>query len=166
VAEGQVVTPATKAGLILTAVILLLAIVEYLRARSRRRASSTATKLAPPTELAPPKLIATDGSRYKPGQVWSLRMPNAPQARLLILRVELLPLAGTFVHVAVSGVPVPVGHMPFTEAAIDRSVADLVGTEAVRPELLEGYDEWRKAFDNQGAGVFSVTVPEALKVVQ
>jgi hypothetical protein len=128
-------------------VVLLLAIVAYLRARSRRR----------------PLLAATDESRYKPGQVWSLRIPEAPQALLTILRVESIRGAGTIVHVAVSEVPLAVGHMPFTEAAIDRSVLDLVRTDALGADSLEGYDEWRRAFDNEGAGVFSVTVPEALK---
>lgn len=137
-------------ALLLAVAILLLAIMAYLRARSRRRIT----------------LATTDESRYKPGQVWSMRIPTAPQARLTILRVEFLPGAGTIVHVAVSDVPVPVGHMPFTEAAIDQSVLELVRTDAVRPDSLEGYDVWRKAFDTEGAGVFSVTVPEALKVVQ
>jgi hypothetical protein len=140
-----------QAGVIILAVVvLLLAIAAYLRARSPRRTI----------------LAVTDDSRYKPGQVWSLRLPEAPQARLTILRVESLLGEGTIVHVAVSEVPLPVGHMPFTEAAIERSVLDLVGTVSVGPAALEGYDEWRRAFDNEGAGVFSVTVPEALKVIQ
>jgi hypothetical protein len=135
--------------LMLVVMIVLLTIAAYLRARSPRR-----TALAPASE-----------SRYKPGQVWSLRIPGSPQARLKILRVESIPGAATFVHVAVDNVPVTVGHMPFYEAAIDQSVIDLVGTDPVRPESLEGYDVWRKAFDNEGAGVFSVTVAEALKVL-
>jgi hypothetical protein len=111
-------------------------------------------------------LETTDESRYKPGQVWSLQIPDAPQARLLILRVESLLGVGTIVHVAVGDVPVTVGHMPFTEDAIDRSVLELVRTESLGANALEGYDEWRRAFDNEGAGVFSVTVAEALKHVQ
>lgn len=135
--------------LVVVVIIMLLAIAAHLRARPQPR-----TALEPAGE-----------SRYKPGQVWSLRVPGSPQARLKILRVESLPGAGTFVHVAVDNVPVTVGHMPFTEAAIDQSVIDLVGTDPVRPESLEGYDDWRKAFDNEGAGVFSVTVADALKVL-
>jgi hypothetical protein len=136
-------------GALVVVVVIVLAIGARKRARPQPR-----TALEPAGE-----------SRYKPGQVWSVRIPGSPQARLKILRVESFPGAGTFVHVAVDNVPVTVGHMPFTEAAIDQSVIELVGTDPVRPESLEGYDDWRKAFDNEGAGVFSVTVAEALQIL-
>jgi hypothetical protein len=102
-------------AVILAVVVFLMALAACFRARSTRRAARSADPLE-----------TTDESRYKPGQVWSLRIPEAPLARLTILRVESLPGAGTIVHVAVSGVPVSVGHMPFSEAAIDQSVRDLV----------------------------------------
>jgi hypothetical protein len=78
--------------------------------------------------------------------------------------VESLAGMETIVHVAVRNVPVPVGHMPFTEAAIDRSVVDLIGNQVLPPVSLEGYDDWKKAFETNQAGVFSVTVPEALAI--
>jgi hypothetical protein len=144
-----------KAGAVVLAVaVFLIAVAAYFRARSSRRAASLGADL-----------VMTDQSRYKPGQVWSLRIPEAPLARLTILRVESLPGADSFVHVAVSGVPVAVGHMPFSESAIDKSVGDLVDTVTVGPEALDGYQEWRTAFDSKGAGVFTITVPEALELV-
>ena len=82
-----------------------------------------------------------------------------------MLLVEKIVGAETIVHVAVSEVPVPVGHMPFSEAAIDRSVQNLIRTDPVPEDALEGYQEWRAAFDKGQAGVFTVSVPEVLKVV-
>jgi hypothetical protein len=148
-------------------VILLFAAWAYWRRRRRplppnpESSLSTVADAAAPPQQPTPVLMETDASRYKPGQVWSLQVPGSPQALLKILRVETLTRVGTIVHVAVTNVPMTVGHMPFAEAAIDRSVVELVGTDPVRPESLDGYQEWR----NAKGGWFTVTVPEALKVV-
>jgi hypothetical protein len=142
------------AGLFLVILILVVASWTFWRGRRRQRA---------PFRIPDP--VVTDASRYKPGQVWSLKSPDSPQALLKILRVESLKGAGTIVHVAVTNIPVTVGHMPFAEAAIDQSVLQLVGTDAVPPESLEGYHEWRNAFDKEGAGWFTIPVPEALKIL-
>jgi hypothetical protein len=144
------------------AFVVVVLVVAYV-ARRRRRPNSA------PGDLD--RLLSdTDQSRYKPGQVWSLRSPSlqnptVSQARLTILRVESLAGGPTFVHVAVSGVPVPVGHMPFDEAAIDKSVLEQVDTVTLSPEALEGYEDWRRAFAKQEAGVFTVAVPDVLGLV-
>jgi hypothetical protein len=151
-------------------VILLFGAWAYWRRRRRPlpanaecSPSPVADAVASPQQPAPVRLVETDASRYKPGQVWSLQVPGSPQALLKILRVETLGSIETIVHVAVTNVPTTVGHLPFQEAAIDRSVVELVGTDPMRPESLDGYQEWRNAFETKGAGVFSRTVPEVLE---
>ncbi|HXY37877.1 MAG TPA: hypothetical protein VEI07_26860, partial [Planctomycetaceae bacterium] len=117
------------------AFVILVLIVAWFVTRNRRRRS------AAPDDLD--RLLSeTDQSRYKSGQVWSLREPAPSQARLTVLCVESFDAKATIVHVVVSGVPLPVGHMPFDERAIDESVLEQVDTATLGPEALEGYEEW------------------------
>jgi hypothetical protein len=106
------------------------------------------------------------GSRYRPGQVWGVRLsPEQPaDARLIVLRVEELPKLGRIVHVALQGVRVPGGgtqlqHAPFSEAALDASVLQLTAEGGPIPDFSEGYTRWREA----NGGVFSIPVGEALQ---
>jgi protoporphyrinogen oxidase len=53
-------------------------------------------------------------------------------------------------------------HGPFSEEAIAASVTTLMGETKTLPAYEEGYREWRKAFDAGKAGVFSITVADAV----
>ena len=55
--------------------------------------------------------------------------------------------------------------MPFAEAAVTRSVLNLVA-QGDPPRISEGYTLWRQAFDEGKGGVFTIPVSEAVSFVE
>lgn len=120
------------------------------------------------------KLTELNTGKYRAGQVWKFKpRPGEDGATLTVVRVESSKDLGVIVHVSVKGVHIrnpraPGGfsdtlqHGPFSEAAIAKSVTTLVGETKTLPAYEAGYREWRKAFDARKAGVFSITVAEAV----
>ncbi len=121
-----------------------------------------------------------EASRYRPGQVWSYRTrPQDQGSELIVVAIDHDPRLGTIVHVQLQGVflagpgagpgaapgrTTTIGHMPFSEAAIDRSVIALQRTAAL-PDFRDGYDKWRDAYDVGRAGIFTLAVDEAVDSV-
>jgi hypothetical protein len=110
-------------------------------------------------------------SKFHAGQVWAFMPPtNQPNARLTVLRVESGGKPGTIIHIAISGVSYGDGqtqiqHLPFAEAAIERSVTTLERESGPVPDFAEGYKQWRQAFDAGKGGIFTITVAEAYDAV-
>ena len=50
--------------------------------------------------------------------------------------------------------------------ALDRSAVKLLQEKAPLPDFQEGYSEWRSAFDAGQAGIFTVTVAEAVEFAE
>jgi hypothetical protein len=112
---------------------------------------------------------------YKAGQVWSYKTRKHEEpSTLTVLMVETDSEFGNIVHISVTGLklknPVSangpidtIGHMPFTEKAIDKSVIKLIKEDGELPEFNEGYDEWRLAFQNRKAGIYKISVSEAVE---
>jgi hypothetical protein len=87
-----------------------------------------------------------------------------------VLRVENDSGVGTIVHVAISGVnygdgQTTIEHLPFAEAAVERSVTTLERESGPVPDFANGYEEWRRAFDGGTGGIFTITVAEAFDAV-
>ncbi len=117
------------------------------------------------------KQPAPPASKFQAGQVWVFTPPtNQPNARLTVLRVESGGKLGTIVHIAISGVSYGDGqtriqHLPFAEAAVERSVTTLERESGPVPDFADGYRQWRQAFDAGKGGIFSITVAEAFDAV-
>ena len=116
-------------------------------------------------------------SRFEPGQVWTYdHRPGEEDSRLTILRVDQDGVLGQIVHVCVDGVGLPqsvdpelqstrrISHMPFSAEAVAESVGKHVDTVEV-PDHAEGYGHWREAFEREEAGVFTITVGEAVDAI-
>jgi hypothetical protein len=118
---------------------------------------------APQVPSAPPPL-----SKYRPGQVWAFHASTvAPGATLTILRVENHEQFGKIVHISVSGVRLPkggtsIGHMPFAEASIDRSVTKMIHDGDGIVKTNEGYDQWRE----ERGGVFTISVADGINSIK
>ncbi len=122
-------------------------------------------------------LLNTSQGRYQVGEKWNYRTRQGEEDSLLtVSKVESSSKLGVIVHVSVDGLRIEnpsapggvsetIGHMPFTEAAIDKSVTSRAGSS--RPVTLddEGYKTWRRASDAGRAGVFTVTVAEGVDLV-
>jgi len=126
--------------------------------------------VAATSPAAPPPFVA--------GQVWRYdHRPGEEGSTVHVIRVESEPRSGTVVHVSVHGLRLRnpmapggtsdrIGHMPFAEDALRRSVRDLVGERDADAAAQEGYDAWRGAFERGEAGVFTVTLAEAVGMME
>jgi hypothetical protein len=119
----------------------------------------------------------TSLSKYAPGQVWTYKTRLGEESSTLtIVKVETNPTLGVIVHVSLEGLRIPneaaptgfthrAAHLPFAEKAIDASVKTLVRSSAPSEDYREGYDEWRKSFDNGHAGIFMDSVADAVDAI-
>lgn len=120
----------------------------------------------------------TTESHYQVGQTWYYRTrPGDEGSTFTVLKVETHPELGVIVHITVQGIRIKnpqvpngfsggISHMPFAEEAIDNSVLNMVSEANPLPDYQEGYEEWRTAFENGSAGIFSITVAEAVDVME
>lgn len=117
--------------------------------------------------------------KYRPGQKWSYKTrPGEEDSYLVVLKVDKDPQLGNIVHVALrklkmkneltpdGSVSENVNHMPFSQAALDKSGLKLLEEKTDLPAFAEGYRMWREAFDAERAGVYSITVAEAVAVME
>lgn len=122
----------------------------------------------------PPVLTELSAAKYQVGETWKYKpRPGEEGSVLTIVRVESSPNFGVIVHISLAGLHIQnahsphgtsgeIAHMPFSEAAIDKSVTSLVNTTSALPHFEDGYREWRTAFDQGKGGVFTITIAEAV----
>ena len=115
---------------------------------------------------------------FTEGQVWSYKARAGEEgSTLLINKIESHPKLGPIFHISISGVRVknpraPTGvttnlpHFPVSKKTLDESVTKLVAKSKVNPDYLEGYGQWKSAFDNGDAGIFTISVQEIVGVVE
>ena len=120
----------------------------------------------------------TTESRYKVGQRWSYKTrPGEEASYFVVVKVESHPKLGNFIHIAVRGLRMKnprspdgfsdtVNHMPFAERAVEKSAVKLLKQEEKLPDFAEGYKLWREAFDAERAGVYTITLAEAVEVME
>jgi hypothetical protein len=118
--------------------------------------------------------VVTDHPTFRAGQVWRYSTrPGEEGSTLLIQRVERDAKLGIIIHIGVSGLNLrgvvgakgEIGHMPFAESAVTRSVVNLA-SQGEPPPISEGYRLWRQAFDEGKGGVFTISVAEAVSFVE
>jgi hypothetical protein len=120
----------------------------------------------------------TAESRYKVGQRWSYKTrPGEEASYFVVVKVESHSKLGNVIHIAVRGLRMKnprspegfsdkVNHMPFAERAIEKSAVKLLKDGDKLPDFAEGYKLWREAFDADRAGVYAMTLAEAVEVME
>ncbi len=118
----------------------------------------------------------TTESKYKVGQVWSYKTrPNEKKSTFIVLKVEKDPKLGNIIHIALRDLKLKrpngdfietAGHLPFAEEAINKSAVKLLKEKADLPDYEEGYGMWREAFDAGKAGIYTITIAEAVDVME
>jgi hypothetical protein len=120
----------------------------------------------------------TTDSRFKVGQVWSFKArPEEEKSSFEVVKVENDPKLGNIIHVAILGLQVnnplspeaiseDVPHLPFSEGAVSRSALKILKEKADLPAYEEGYEMWREEFDAGLAGIFTITVSEAVTMME
>lgn len=115
---------------------------------------------------------------FSEGQIWSYKTRNGEQgSTLLVNKVEADPKLGSIYHISLSGVRVknpraPSGvsselpHFPVSKETLEQSCIKLVGCSKPNPQYLDGYAEWKGAFDQGRAGIFTISAAEIVDVVE
>jgi hypothetical protein len=116
--------------------------------------------------------------KYKVGQKWSYKSRAGEESSyLVILKIETDPNLGKIIHIAMRGLKMKnrrspdgisedVNHMPFSETAIEKSGLKLLKEKVDLPDFAEGYHMWREAFDAGRAGVYTITIAQAVSVME
>jgi hypothetical protein len=121
-------------------------------------------------------LVDTRRSKYQVGQVWRYRNRlGEDSSTITIVKVELQHSESVVVHITVSNVKIhseelnrdsEISHMPFSEEALETSVVELLDMVVDLPDFEDGYEDWKEAFLNGNAGVFSVSVAKAVDFIE
>jgi len=114
---------------------------------------------------------------FKEGQTWQYHTRvNEPDSRVIILKIEQYDNTGEVIHISVIGLSMKnehdsswlgedISHMPFSKEALMKSV-NIFDKMVEVPDFSEGYAIWKDAFDKGKAGVFSVSVSEAVDFME
>lgn len=115
---------------------------------------------------------------YAVGQVWSYKTrPGEEGSKLYIVRIDRELASEPIFHIYVDGLqlknPLMEGgiqknlpHAPVTQKALDGSVVELLESDALLPNIAEGYSMWRLAFGRGQAGVFNVPVDQIIGIIE
>ena len=117
--------------------------------------------------------------KYAPGQAWSIKNIEAPDARIVIGRIEpAVQLDGQIVmHCTIFDAviadtgdgpePLIFGHIPFTEEAFAASVDTLLDSNARPAEAFEqGYYQWAEALGGAFSGSVAAALSDALQAAR
>jgi hypothetical protein len=122
-------------------------------------------------------LKQTTDEKFRAGDVWEYQTRKGEErSRIVILRVDNSPELGIIIHIGVDKVhfanchggpePDAVPHMPFSRKAIDASVKKKLAEDQPLPSYQDGYQDWRDAYAQKHAGVYVVSVADALSVAE
>lgn len=111
-------------------------------------------------------------TKYKVGQEWNYKTRKGEEnSTLKILKIEEYPTHGKVIHISIGRLKVgnpdiekgfanEFTHIPISEKALDKSITELKNEKIKLPDYIDGYDYWKKEFDQGIAGVFSISVSE------
>lgn len=115
--------------------------------------------------------------KFRPGDVWTYKTREGEKnSHITVLKIESSPELGIIVHVAVDGIrlanchggpePDNIPHMPFARRALEESVTENIATGGQVPDYQEGYKEWRAAYEKKRAGIYIISVSDAIGVAE
>ena len=116
--------------------------------------------------------------KYKVGQEWSYKTRKGEEnSTLKILKIEEYPTHGKVIHISIGGLKVgdpnvekgyakEFTHIPISEKALNESVTKLKNEKVKLPTKIDGYDYWKKEFDQGISGVFSISVSEIVDLME
>jgi hypothetical protein len=111
---------------------------------------------------------------FEVGQVWSYdTRKGEDNSTLQIIKVDNFEGKEPFIHIAIEGLDITiqnkklthVEHLPLAMKSVQESVTNLLKENTVI-STLEGYNQWKAAFEAQNAGVFTITVKEVVDFIE
>ncbi|RYF90140.1 MAG: hypothetical protein EOO03_04360 [Chitinophagaceae bacterium] len=121
------------------------------------------------------KDIETLSEKFKVGQVWKYdNRPGEDNSTLTVLKIEKYKKGDTIIHIRVDGIRMYnpnvasgysnfLGHMPYSEKAISKSVTTLVRQNDTLPDFSEGYNQWKESWDNGKGGYWTIDLKGAIE---
>lgn len=112
--------------------------------------------------------------KFEVGQVWNYQTREGDEnSTLQIIKIDNFEGKETFIHIAIEGLDINidgnklknVGHLPLAIKSVQESVTNLV-KESTAVSDLEGYNQWKEAFEAGQAGVFTITVKEVVAFLE
>jgi len=116
--------------------------------------------------------------KFEVGQVWTYETRTGEEnSTIQILKIDKYENQEAFIHVSVeglklknpkieSGVSEDIGHLPFSRKSLNESVTKLVSNKEELSDYKDGYNAWKEAFEKEKAGVFSISISEAVEFVE
>ena len=117
--------------------------------------------------------------RFAPGQAWSIKDIAAPEARIVIGRIEpAAQLDGqTVMHCTIFDAviadfgegpePLVFGHIPFTEDAFAASVGTLLDSHARTADAFdEGYYQWAESMGGAFNSPIAAAIADAMQAAR
>lgn len=117
-------------------------------------------------------------TKYKVGQEWNYKTRKGEEnSTVKILKIEEYPKHGKVIHISIGGLNVgdpdvenhfakEFSHIPISEKALDDSVTELKNEKVKLQSKIDGYDYWKKEFDQGIAGVFSISISEIVDLME
>jgi len=113
--------------------------------------------------------------KFRVGDVWAYQTRKGEErSRITIVRVDDSPEIGIIVHIGVDNIhfancnggpePDAVPHMPFARKALEASIKKKLASGQPLPSYEDGYQEWRDAYALKHAGVYVVSIADAVSV--
>ncbi len=118
-----------------------------------------------------------EDEKFKAGQIWQYETRTGEEeSRVIILKVDKTETE-IIVHVSVikaknknpqkdEGISNDIGHLPFSRESIEKSLTKLESSDNELPDFMDGYNQWKEAFDSGQGGIFTISVKEAVDYVE
>ena len=112
------------------------------------------------------------------GQVWKYNTRKGEEtSRVTILKIEETNDLQEIIHIAISDVKIQhskkkdvysteIGHLPFSKESLKSSLTTLESTREKLPDYMEGYNQWKDAYDKGEAGIFTTSIKEAVDFIE
>jgi len=112
------------------------------------------------------------------GELWAYRTrPGEEASTVLINRIDADATLGQIFHISLTAVKIKnarasggttstVAHLPVSQETLDKSLTKRIGTAPINADYLDGYGQWRRAFDQGEAGIFSIDVAEIVSFLE
>ena len=121
--------------------------------------------------------METSPKEFKIGQVWKYNTrPEEDDSTLTILKIENYEQGDVIIHIRVDRINLYnpnvasgpwnfIGHLPFSNDALAKSVTTFERNNVILPDFSEGYNQWKQAWDNSKAGYWKIELKHAIEAI-
>ncbi len=111
---------------------------------------------------------------FAPGQVWSYEGAKLETSRVIIGKIDRFDgQKKAIISILITDASIPaedptpqtIWHTPVEEESLRKSLIVLQGKTSVPAEFMDGYGQWRQAFDQGKAGYFTIPVDKIVEYI-